>query len=141
MFEALRRTSNDKLGGVIRLMLGFVFLLAGILKIVVPQLGEAFSGQLTAAGIPLHGFVLFWFPIVESVLGVMLAAGLHTRIVAAISCTIMLVAAYVHVVADDPALFPLQPVEPVGPVLLSVLLIYPLWRGGGAWSMDLGSPA
>ena len=49
----------------------------------------------------------------------------------------MAVAAYVHVVANDPALFPLQPVEPVGPVMLLLMLLYLVWRGGGAWSVDL----
>ena len=49
----------------------------------------------------------------------------------------MVVAAYVHVVANDPALFPLQPVEPIGPIMLLVISLYLVWRGGGAWSVDL----
>ena len=55
-----------------------LFLLdAGILKVVVPSLGQAFSGQLSAADIPFHGIVLWTFPIVEMVLGVLLVVGLH----------------------------------------------------------------
>ena len=49
MLETLRKTSDDKLAGVLRLLLGFVFFMAGFLKVVVPSLGEAFSGQLVAA--------------------------------------------------------------------------------------------
>ena len=46
--------------------------MAGILKVVVPYLGEAFSGQLVAANIPLYGLVLHAVPVVEMVLGITL---------------------------------------------------------------------
>ena len=59
MLDQLRKTSNDRLAGVLRLILGFVFFMAGILKVVVPHLGEAFSGQLVAARIPFHDFNLY----------------------------------------------------------------------------------
>lgn len=137
VLHQLRQTEDNKLAGTVRIFLGVIFFLAGILKVVVPHLGEAFSGQLIAAGIPLHAVSLYTVPIVEMVLGVMLVFGLHTRLSAAVAAVIMVVAAYVHVVADDPALFPLQPVEPVGPLMLLLLLSFLLWRGGGAWSMDL----
>ncbi len=71
------------------------------------------------------------------VLGITLLCGLHTRLSAAVSAASMLVATDVHIVVDDPSLFPLQPVEPVGPIALLVMLLYLLWRGGGAWSVDL----
>ena len=137
MSDQLRKTSSDKIGGVLRLLLGFVFFMAGILKVVVPSLGQAFSGQLIAADIPLHGIVLFTFPIVEMVLGVLLVLGFHARLSAAAAAVSMLVAAYVHVAVEDPSLFPLQPVEPIGPLVLLAMAIYVLWRGGGAWSIDL----
>jgi uncharacterized membrane protein YphA (DoxX/SURF4 family) len=53
----------------------------------------------------------------------------------------MVVATYVHVVVEDPALFPLQPVEPVGPLVLIALLLYPIFRGAGSWSVDLRESA
>ncbi len=137
MFDQLRQTSNDKIGGVLRFLLGFVFFMAGILKVVVPFLGQAFSGQLIAAELPLHGIVLFTFPIVEMLLGVLLAVGFHARLSAAAAAASMVVATYVHVAADDPSLFPLQPVEPVGPIVLLVMLLYVLWKGAGSWSVDL----
>lgn len=137
MFAELRNTSIDKVAGVLRILLGFVFFMAGILKVAVPYLGEAFSGQLLAANVPLYGLTFFAFPIVEMVLGITLLFGLHTRFSAGIAAFSMVVATYVHVVANDPALFPLQPVEPVGPVLLLLMLLYVLWRGGGSWSIDL----
>jgi uncharacterized membrane protein YphA (DoxX/SURF4 family) len=137
MFDQLRKTSNDKIGGVLRILLGFVFFLAGILKVVVPSLGQAFSGQLTAADIPLHGIVLITFPIVEMVLGILLVVGFHARLSAALVVVSMIVATYTHVAVEDPSLFPLQPVEPIGPLVLLAMALYILWRGGGAWSIDL----
>jgi hypothetical protein len=52
---------------------------------------------------------------------------------------IMTVATYVHVVVDDPSLFPLQPSEPIIPVVVMLGSVYLLWRGGGSWSRDLMS--
>jgi len=137
MFDQLRKTTSDKIGGVLRFILGFTFFMAGILKVIVPSLGQAFSGQLIAADIPFHGIVLFTFPIVEMALGVLLTTGLHARLSAAAAAVSMVVAAYVHVSVEDPSLFPLQPVEPIGPLVLLVMALYVLWRGGGAWSIDL----
>ncbi len=137
MIEQLRKTTNDKLAGVLRLLLGFVFFMAGILKVVVPSLGEAFSGQLVAANIPLYSLTLFTVPVVEMVLGITLLSGLHARLSAVVAAVLMVVATYVHVVADDPSLVPLQPEEPIGPLVLLVMLLYVLWRGAGAWSIDL----
>ena len=136
MFNQLRKTSSDKIGGVLRLLLGIVFFMAGILKVVVPSLGNAFAGQLIAANIPLQDIVLFTFPIVEMVLGVLLVVGFHARLSAAAAAVSMIVATYVHVAVEDPSLFPLQPVEPVGPLVVLVMALYVLWRGGGAWSID-----
>jgi uncharacterized membrane protein YphA (DoxX/SURF4 family) len=125
------------MGGILRLMLGFMFVMAGILKVVVPSLGQAFSGQLIAANIPLQGIVLFTFPIVETVLGILLVVGFHARLSAAAAAMSMVVATYVHAVVKDPSLFPLQPVEPVGPLVLLAIALYVLWAGAGAWSIDL----
>jgi uncharacterized membrane protein YphA (DoxX/SURF4 family) len=137
MFDQLRKTSNNRLAGVLRLLLGFVFFMAGILKVVVPHLGEAFSGQLVAARIPFHDFNLYTFPVIEMVLGITLLFGFHARLSAIIAAVTMIVATYVHIVVVDPSLFPLQPVEPVGPLLLLVMLLYVIGKGAGAWSIDL----
>ncbi len=137
MFDQLSKTSNDKLAGVLRLLLGFVFFMAGVLKMVVPTLGDAFAGQLVAANIPFYGLSLYAVPVVETILGITLLFGLHARLSAVVAAVIMLVAVYVHLVVDDSALFPLQPIEPVGPLVLLVALLYVLWKGAGSWSMDL----
>jgi len=138
MLSELRKTSHNKTAATLRIMLGFVFFMAGILKVVVPHLGEAFSGQLIAAGIPFYTLSLTAVPVVEMVLGITLLFGLHARLSAAIAGVIMLVAAYVHLAVEDPSLFPLQPVEPVGPLLLLAISMYVFWKGAGSWSVDLG---
>ncbi len=137
MIDRLRNTSDDSIGGVLRLLLGVVFFLAGILKVIVPSLGQAFSGQLSAANIPLQDIVLFTFPVVEMVLGVLLVVGFHARLSAAAAAVSMIVATYVHVAVEDPLLFPLQPVAPIGPLMLLAMAFYVLWKGSGAWSIDL----
>ena len=50
----LRTTTDGRPAGVIRLMLAAVFLMTGPMKILVPQLAEAWSGQLIAAQLPFH---------------------------------------------------------------------------------------
>lgn len=135
--EEWRKTSSDKLGAVLRFVSGFLFLMAGLLKMIVPSLGLAFSGQISAAGIPFPGFVEYSFPVIETVLGVMLLVGLHARISAVVASISMVVATYVHLVIDDPDLFPLQPVEPIGPLILIAMLLYTVMRGAGSWSLDL----
>jgi uncharacterized membrane protein YphA (DoxX/SURF4 family) len=137
MLAQLRNTSDNKVAGTLRILLGFVFFMAGILKVVVPHLGEAFSGQLIAANIPFYSLSLYAFPVVEMILGVTLFFGLHARLAAAIAAVTMLVAAYVHLAVEDPSLFPLQPVEPIGPLVLLAMLLYVAWKGAGAWSFDL----
>lgn len=137
MLDRLRKTSNDRLAAVLRLLLGAVFFMAGILKVVVPSLGQAFTGQLAAANIPLQEVVLYAFPVAEMVLGITLLFGFHARLSAIVAAITMIVATYVHIVVEDPSLFPLQPVEPVGPLLLLVMLLYVIWKGAGARSFDL----
>jgi uncharacterized membrane protein YphA (DoxX/SURF4 family) len=75
------------------------------------------------------------------VLGILLLVGLHARLSAALAAVSMAIATYVHIVIDDPSLFPLQPVEPIGPLVLLAMLIYTVFRGAGAWSIDLQEPA
>jgi hypothetical protein len=48
----------------------------------------------------------------------------------------MVVATYVHLAVEDPSLFPLQPVEPIGPLVLLAMAFYGLWKGGDTWSID-----
>jgi uncharacterized membrane protein YphA (DoxX/SURF4 family) len=137
MSNTLRRTSDDRLAGAVRLLLAVVFLMAGAMKLAVPLLADAWSGQLLAAHTPFYSWTRWTVPILELLLGATLVAGLFVRPAVVAVIGIMVVAGYVHVVVDDPALFPLQPSEPIIPLIVIALSVYLLWRGAGSWSLDL----
>ena len=141
--EYLRHTTDDKPIAAIRLLLGMMLLMAGAAKLLVPMLADAWSGQLLAAGIPLYTLNRWAVPFVEIAVGASLAAGYFARAAAVVVIGIMIVAVYVHLVVNDPSLFPLQPTEPIIPPIVMALSVLVLWRGAGAWSLDLrrlGSP-
>jgi len=135
----LRSTDRSAVLGVIRIMLGVLFLMTGIMKLVVPMLWEAWSGQLMQGNIPFYTFNLWFVPIAETLIGGLFVRGLFSRVASVVAIPMMLVATYVHLVVKDPSLFPLQPKEPVIPIIVLVMAGIVLWRGGGSWSMDLAS--
>ena len=132
----LRSTTHNRLAGSVRLMLALIFLMTGPMKLLVPWLAEAWTGQLIAAQMPFLELSRWTVPFLELFLGVQLAIGLFVRPAALVVTGIMAAATYVHVIVDDPSLFPLQPSEPIIPVTVIAGAIYLLWRGGGAWSRD-----
>ena len=130
-------TRADKLAGTLRLMLGVLFVMTGVMKLVVPMLADAWTGQLLASGLPFFTLTRWTVPFVEVAVGVVLLAGTHTRLAVLVVIGIMIVATYVHVIVDDPTLFPLQPSEPIIPIIVIGMASYLLWKGGGSWSRDL----
>ncbi len=135
--DSLRRTSEDKLAGIVRLLLALLFLMAGAMKLLVPMLADAWSGQLLAANLPFYSITRWTVPFLEVFLGVTLAVGLFARPAVVVVIGIMVVATYVHVAVQEPSLFPLQPSEPIIPLIVIAMSAYILWRGAGAWSLDL----
>ena len=135
--DDIRTTSGYKLARTIRILLAMLFLMTGAMKLLIPMLAEAWSGQLLAANIPLYTASRWSVTFLEMALGAVLAVGAFVRPAAVVVMGIMVVATYVHLVVDDPSLFPLQPSEPI--ILLTVIgmSVYVLWRGAGAWSLDL----
>ena len=133
----LRRTSDNKLAATFRFLLALLFLMTGPMKILVPSLAEAWSGQLLAANLPFYLLTLWTVPYIELALGVVLAFGFLVRPAVLVVMGIMVVGTYVHLVVDDPSLFPLQPNEPIIPLTVIAMSVYVLWRGAGAWSFDL----
>lgn len=133
--KAIRATTNDKLAAGVRLMLAIIFLMTGPMKLIVPQLAEAWAGQLLAAQVPFYEISRWSVPFLELILGLILAVGFFARPGVVVVIGIMIVATYVHSVVDNPSLFPLQPKEPIIPLIVIVMSIFILWRGAGAWSM------
>ena len=135
--DEIRRTSDNKLAGSTRIFLAVLFAMTGAMKLFVPVLAEAWSGQLLAAGLPLYEISRWLVPFVEIGVGAVLAVGAFARLAVLVVMGIMVVATYVHLVVGDPSLFPMQPTEPIIPMVVLVLSVYVLWKGAGAWSRDL----
>jgi len=133
----LRSTKQDTVLGINRILLGMMFFSTGIMKYTVPMLWEAWSGQLTHSNIPFYTLNLYMVPIIEMIIGVLLLMGLYSRIAALIVIPLMTVATYVHLIVGDPSLFPLQPDEPIIPLVAIMMAGYVIWQGGGSWSKDL----
>jgi putative oxidoreductase len=133
----LLKTSNNKFSGLIRIILGMIFFMTGVMKLFIPMFTEAWMGQLVYSGIPMVTFNFWFVPIMESVLGIMLLRGTFSRVASLAIIPIMLVAFYVHIAVDNPAIFPLQPSLPIVPVLVIIMAVVILKNGGGAWSEDL----
>jgi uncharacterized membrane protein YphA (DoxX/SURF4 family) len=136
-WERIRHTRPDAIARGIRIVLGVLFLTTGAMKLAVPVLATAWAGQLAAASIPFSELNRWVVPFIEMGVGVALLAGLYTRVATLLVLSIMAVATYVHLVADDPALFPLQPTEPFIPAVVMILSVYLLLKGGGSGSYDL----
>jgi len=106
-----------------RKTLGLLFLVTGVVKLVVPQLAEAFSGQLIAANLPFYEITRWGVPFAEILVGLLMFFGLLVRPAAVAVLGMMGVAVYVHLTVEDAALFPLQPSEPVIPILIIALAL------------------
>ena len=137
--QRIQHTRSSKVAGVLRIFLGIMFVMTGLMKLFIPFLGEAFSGQLIAANIPFYSFNLWVIPRLEVIIGLLLILGLFSRISSLIVINVMIVATYVHLAVDNPSLFPLQPEEPFIPLIVIIAAVYILWYGGGTWSIDLKS--
>lgn len=137
----LQQTHADRTATAIRILLGVLFVMTGVMKFVFPALRAAFSGQILTAALPFHDLNMWLVPAVEIAIGALLLVGLFTRLATVVVFGLMAVATYVHLVVHDPALFPLQPTQPIIPGVVMLLGLYLLWRGGGAGSLDRRSQA
>ena len=136
ILDSVRRTTHSRIAGAVRLMLALIFLMAGPAKLLVARLAAAWAGQLSAASIPLEELSRVAVPYVEILLGLSLLIGFYVRPAALMVIGTMVVATYVHLVVDDPSLFPLQPSAPIIPVAVIAGAAFLLVKGGGAWSLD-----
>ncbi len=132
----MRKTNGSRIVAGARIMAGLIILSTGIMKYTVPMLWEAWSGQLIAAGLPLYTLTLWTVPTVEIVVGIALVVGMYARLAALAVSGIMVVATYVHLTVNDPALFPLQPHLPVAPLMVLAMASIVAVKGAGALSID-----
>lgn len=133
----IRKTAQGKIVGSIRIMLGLIFIMTGVMKLSLAEYGVAWSIQLIEAEIPLYAFNYWFVPVFEVILGIVLLIGYYSRVGALAILPIMLVAIYVHITVSNPAAFPSQPQEPYMPILILGMAALVIKKGGGNWSMDL----
>jgi uncharacterized membrane protein YphA (DoxX/SURF4 family) len=133
----LRITSESKALGIVRIILGMIFFMTGVMKLFFSVFTESWMGQLVYAGIPFITFNFWFVPIMETMLGIQLLKGTYSRVASLVIIPIMLVAFYVHIAVDNPALFPLQPSLSIVPIIVIIMTVVILKSGGGAWSEDL----
>ncbi len=134
-----RQTSPNKFVGILRILLGIIFLMTGLMKLFMADYAEAWSIQLIEAEIPLYTFNYWFVPVLETILGLFLLLGYRSRISALIVIQIMLVAIYVHLTVTDPGAFPSQPQEPYIPIAVILMALIVIIKGAGSWSLDLKS--
>lgn len=137
MEKIIRKTSNNKLIGLVRIMLAIIFIMTGLMKLFLDDYGHAWSIQLVEAKIPLYGFTYYFIPALECVVGFYLLIGYYARISALITIPIMLTAIFVHLSVTNPGAFPSQPQAPYMPVIVLFLSYLVLKKGAGSWSLDI----
>jgi uncharacterized membrane protein YphA (DoxX/SURF4 family) len=123
----------------VRTFVGGMMLTTGVMKLAVPRLRSAWGAQLEQAGLPLRDLTREAFPFVELGVGASLIAGVHPRVGAAAVISMMAGATYVHIVVDDPDVFPLQPKEPVIPIGMIGLSLYLLAKARSPAGRDCNS--
>lgn len=131
------QTTPNNLLGIVRIMLGLIFIMTGTMKLTLDEYSSAWSIQLIEAQIPLYEFNVLFVPVFEVILGMILLSGYYSRIGAATVIPIMLVAIYVHLTVSNPAAFPAQPQLPIGPIAIIIMTVFVALKGGGKWSIDL----
>jgi uncharacterized membrane protein YphA (DoxX/SURF4 family) len=132
-----RNTVQNKFVGIIRIMLGIIFIMTGVMKLTMAEYGAAWSIQLIEAEIPLYTFNYWFVPIFELILGLFLLVGYHTRFSAVLVLPVMLVAIYVHLTVTNPGAFPSQPQEPYMPIAIIMMAILIIIKGSGKWGLDI----
>lgn len=114
----------------VRAFVGGLVLSSGVMKLVVPRLRSAWGAQLEQANLPFREMTFQAFPVVEIGVGAALMVGRVPKAGAAIVLSMMVGATFVHVVVDDPDVFPLQPKAPVIPLGVIGLTLYILAKSG-----------
>lgn len=80
MFQRLLQTNDMRAIALIRLLVGWVFFVEGVLKFLLPD--ELGVGRFTTIGIPIPQVMAPFVGIVEIVFGALVILGLFTRLAA-----------------------------------------------------------
>lgn len=142
MTHALLKTTPSKHVLIFRILGGAPLLFFGIMHLS----GAApMRPLIEAAGLPMPGFTAITGTITQIVAGLLLLAGAGVRLGAGIAILNMLAALYTHIqIPNDAWPVPVDTApnpEPLWLMGLAVVIIiasgYLLYKGAGAWSIDL----
>jgi putative oxidoreductase len=127
--DMLLRTERVKHVIVARVLAGGLLLVFGLMHL----LGMApLRPILEGAGMPAPGLGAVLIPLMQVIAGASLLAGFYARVGAGLAIAVMLGALFTHLTHDWPDEPPM-----VMPIVVLAAAAYVLWRGGGAWSVDL----
>lgn len=129
--DQLKGGSFNKLIAGIRILLGIIFIMTGLMKIFLPKYSAAWTIQIVEAHIPFHSFTYYFVPILEIILGIFLFLGYFTKIATLLIFPLMIVAIYVHLTVTHPGAFPSQPQDPYMPIAVLLMAFVVLTKGGG----------
>lgn len=135
MFKKIINTDNSKTTIIIRLIVGAVFLSEGIQKFLFPELRGA--GRFEKIGLPSPDFLGSFVGFFEILCGILLIAGLLTRLASIPLIIIMLVAfatTKAEVFANDGFWELLHGSRTDWAMLLGSVFL--LIKGAGHWSID-----
>ena len=116
---------------------GIFFVIAGLAKLIIPEVANTFQEQLRYMGIPGRDIYPLLEPILEMSTGYFLLIGKFTRFWSFLAILLMVFAVYIHISIEDPALFLLQLSAPLIPAAVLALCAVLLVMGAGTWSKDL----
>ena len=131
------RTPESKKLAVLRITVGSFFILAGLAKLIVPEVANTFQEQLRYTGVPGRDFIPLVLPILEMTAGYFLLIGKFTRFWSFLAILLMVLAVYINLRIEDPALYLLQLSAPLIPSAMLAVCAVLLVIGAGTWSKDL----
>ena len=133
LLQRLRHTTEDRRVALLRIVGGLPLLLFGIMHLADP---EPFRQILEASGLPFVELNLVAAPLTEVAAGLLLISGHLARMGGLLGAATMIAAAYATVILARLGSGPEVPPMAL-PVAVLAISTYILWRGAGAWSLDL----
>ncbi len=131
------QTLPSKMLGVFRIVLGTTIILAGASKMLINDVHQAWSTQLTEINLAYCIIFLWATPLLEILAGSALTIGYLSRLAAFFLIPVMTVAIYVYLTVSNQAAFLMPPYEAALPPLIIMIATVIVIYGGGSWSIDL----
>jgi len=133
LLQRLRHTTEDRRVAILRIVGGLPLLVFGVMHLADP---EPFRQILEASRLPFVELNLVAAPLTEVAAGLLLISGYLARLGGLFGAATMIAAAYATIILASISSAPEVPPMAL-PVAVLAISTYVLWRGAGAWSLDL----